>query len=70
MRAKDYGIRPEIKTEDESTELALFVRTSDEEIHKWDRKKIYDALVRETDIHPDAASIIAREVEKLLQALK
>ncbi|MBU2565829.1 MAG: anaerobic ribonucleoside-triphosphate reductase, partial [Candidatus Thermoplasmatota archaeon] len=70
MRAKDYGIRPEIKMEDESTDLALFVRTSDEEIHKWDRKKIYDALVRETDIHPDAANIIAREVEKLIANLE
>jgi len=70
MRAKDYGIRPEIKTEDESTELALFVRTSDEEIRKWDKKKIYDALLRETDIHPDAANIIAREVEKLIANLE
>lgn len=73
LRKKDFGIRPEIKkTEDESesTELALFVRTSNEEIHKWDRQKIYDALIRETDIHPDAANIIAREVEKLIASLE
>lgn len=71
MRAKDFGVRPEIKKEEEeSTELALFVRTSAEEIRKWDRQKIYDALVRETDIHPDAARIIAREVEKLIASLE
>lgn len=73
LRKKDFGIRPEIKkTEDESesTELALFVRTSNEEIHKWDRQKIYDALIRETDIHPDAANIISKEVEKLIASLE
>ncbi len=73
LRKKDFGIRPEIKkTEDESesTELALFVRTSNEEIHKWDRQRIYDALIRETDIHPDAANIISKEVEKLIASLE
>ncbi|MBI5000478.1 MAG: anaerobic ribonucleoside-triphosphate reductase [Euryarchaeota archaeon] len=50
----------------ESTEISLFVRTSDEDIREWDRQKIYDALIRETNISPDAASIVAREVEKLV----
>jgi len=54
----------------ESTELTLFVRTSDEEIQKWDKKRIYDALIRETDISDDAASIVAREVEKLILELE
>ena len=54
----------------ESTELTLFVRTSDEEIKKWDKKRIYDALIRETDISDDAASIVAREVEKLILELE
>jgi ribonucleoside-triphosphate reductase len=54
----------------ESTELTLFVRTSDEEIKKWNKKRIYDALIRETDISDDAASIIAREVEKLILELE
>jgi len=53
----------------ESTELSLFVRTSDEEIKKWDRGKIYKALIMETDISKDAASIVAREVEKLMSEL-
>jgi len=54
----------------ESTELSLFVRTSDEEIKKWDRNRIYDALIRETSISEDAASIVAREVEKLILELE
>jgi ribonucleoside-triphosphate reductase len=54
----------------ESTELSLFVRTSDEEIKKWDRSRIFDALMRETTISEDAASIVAREVEKLIMELE
>ena len=54
----------------ESTELSLFVRTSDEEIKKWDRSRIFDALMRETTISEDAASIVAREVEKLIMDLE
>jgi anaerobic ribonucleoside-triphosphate reductase len=54
----------------ESTELSLFVRTSDEELKKWDRAKIYDALMRETTISEDAASIVAREVEKMIAELE
>ena len=53
----------------ESTELSLFVRTSDEELKKWDRSKIYDALMRETSISEDAAAIVAREVEKMISEL-
>ncbi len=56
--------------EKESTELSLFVRTSDEEIRKWDKTKIYDALIRETTISEDAASIVAREVEKMILELE
>jgi ribonucleoside-triphosphate reductase (formate) len=54
----------------ESTELSLFVRTSDEEIRKWDRGKIYEALIRETTISEDAASIVSREVEKMISELE
>lgn len=54
----------------ESTELTLFVRTSDEELKKWDRAKIYDALMRETTISEDAAAIVAREVEKMMAELE
>jgi anaerobic ribonucleoside-triphosphate reductase len=55
----------------ESTEIGLFVRTSDENggMKKWDRQKIYDALVRETDINPDAARVVAAEVEKMVSKM-
>ncbi|MEM3396421.1 MAG: anaerobic ribonucleoside-triphosphate reductase [Thermoplasmata archaeon] len=51
----------------ESTELSLFVRTSDEEIKEWNREKIYEALMRETTISPDAAMIVAKEVDKMIK---
>ncbi|OPY31967.1 MAG: anaerobic ribonucleoside triphosphate reductase [Methanomassiliicoccales archaeon PtaU1.Bin124] len=54
----------------ESTELSLFVRTSDEEIRKWDKSKIFEALMRETTISEDAAAIVAREVEKMISELE
>ncbi len=72
MKAIEYLREPgEVYSDEkESTELSLFVRTSDEEIKKWDRGKIYDALMRETTISEDAASIVAREVEKLISNLE
>ena len=74
IRMRDDGYRPPspnegekaLSTEKDATDLSLFVRTSSEEIHKWDRSKISEALLRETDISEDAAQIIAREVEKLI----
>ncbi|HNX47637.1 MAG TPA: anaerobic ribonucleoside-triphosphate reductase [Methanomassiliicoccales archaeon] len=48
----------------------MFVRTSDEEIKKWDKSRIYDALMRETDISEDAAAIVSREVEKMIGELQ
>ena len=54
----------------ESTDITLFVRTSDEEIKKWDKSRIYDALMRETNIGEDAASIVAREVEKMISKME
>ena len=47
----------------ETTDMALFVRTSAEDLSNWDRKKIVDALVRETDIDEDTAIRISKEVE-------
>jgi len=73
---KDDGYRPDhIKAEEtvampsDATDLSLFVRTSSEEIHRWDRNKITEALLRETDISKDAAVIVAKEVEKLILSL-
>ena len=56
----------QVSKKGESTDTILFVRTSDEEIKKWDRARIYDALMRETDANEDVASIISKEVEKMI----
>jgi len=47
----------------ETTDMALFVRTSSEDLCNWDRQKIIDALRRETYIDEDAAIRISKEVE-------
>jgi ribonucleoside-triphosphate reductase len=50
----------------ETTDLNLFVRTSEETISDWDRSKIVDALMRETVIDRDTAMSISRGVEDLI----
>jgi ribonucleoside-triphosphate reductase (formate) len=50
----------------ETTDLNLFVRTSEETISDWDRSKIVDALVRETMVDRDTALSISRGVEELI----
>ena len=47
----------------ETTDLNLFVRTSEETISDWDRTKIVDALIRETMIDTDTANAVAKEAE-------
>jgi ribonucleoside-triphosphate reductase len=51
---------------DESTEMVLFVRGSGDDLAGWDRRRIVDALVRETDVDIETAEDISREVESLL----
>jgi anaerobic ribonucleoside-triphosphate reductase len=48
----------------ETTDITLFVRTSAEDVSRWNRQRIVDALVRETDIDMVTAEEISREVEK------
>ncbi len=62
--------RQEFREEAETTDMALFVRTSDESLNNWNRQRIVDALVRETDIDLDMARGIAREVEDLITTSK
>ena len=47
----------------ETTDMALFVRTSAEDLSSWDRQKIVTALVRGTFIDEDTAIRISKEVE-------
>jgi ribonucleoside-triphosphate reductase len=48
----------------ETTDMALFVRTSDEEMDSWDRSRIEEALIRETLLDEGTARQIATEVEQ------
>lgn len=50
----------------ETTDLALFVRTSEEDITGWNRRRIVDALLRETFVDHDTAERISKDVEKTI----
>ena len=62
--------KEEISNSNETTDLALFVRTSGDDIADWNRQKIVDALVRETYIDVDTAEEISREVQDFVLASK
>ena len=57
-----YKLNP-MPDHEESTELVLFVRGSGDDLAGWDRRRIVDALTRETDVDLDTADLISREVE-------
>jgi len=48
----------------DTTDMTLFVRTSGEDITGWQRQKIVDALIRETNVDIDTAREISRDVER------
>ncbi len=54
----------------ETTELALFVRTSDDDLIQWNRERIVQALIRETNLDSALAEKIGREVEDLILTSK
>ncbi len=55
---------------DETTDMALFVRTSDEDMAFWNRQRIVDALVREAYLDPATAEEISKEVQDQIIASK
>ena len=57
------GYRRETPLRLETTDMALFVRTSSEAMDGWDRSRIVDALLRETFIDEGTAEDISLEVE-------
>ncbi|MFH1347986.1 MAG: anaerobic ribonucleoside-triphosphate reductase [Candidatus Margulisiibacteriota bacterium] len=57
------------KIQSDATDLALFVRTSAEDIVGWDRERIVSALIRETNIDRDIAEVIGAEVEEQIKHL-
>lgn len=69
MKEERKDLKVEVSTlreEFETTDMALFVRTSEESMNDWNRQRIVDALIRETYIDVDTAREIAREVEDLI----
>lgn len=54
----------------DSTDQALFVRTSQDDMTGWDRHRIVDALLRETYIDRDTAEKISRDVESTIKTGK
>jgi ribonucleoside-triphosphate reductase len=55
---------------DETTDMTLFVRTSDEDMAVWNRRRIVDALVREAYVDPATAEEISKEVQEQIVASK
>ncbi len=53
----------------ESTDIGLFVRSSDDDFKKWDKKRIYDALLKETDISELNAMLIANDVDRMVKQI-
>ncbi len=54
----------------ETTDISLFVRTSEEDLKGWDRQRIVDALVRETGLQEEIAKVISLLVEQQIVAAK
>ena len=52
----------------DTTDITLFVRTSGEDIVRWNRRRIVEALIRETGVDADTAETISRDVEKQIVA--
>lgn len=48
----------------ETTDITLFVRTSGEDIAVWNRQRIIEALIRETNVDVATAEAISRDVER------
>lgn len=51
----------------ETTDINLFVRTSEETISDWNREKIVEALLKETLVDEFTAEEISREVESVVR---
>ncbi|MFA5839948.1 MAG: anaerobic ribonucleoside-triphosphate reductase [Candidatus Margulisiibacteriota bacterium] len=59
----------EMKSRNDATDMAMFVRTSSDDIVGWDRARIIAALIRETSIDQEIAEVIGQEVEEQILQL-
>ncbi len=60
---RGIDVHNKARMDEETTDMALFVRTSKEDLLDWKRQRIVDALVKETLIDIDTAEEISKEVE-------
>ncbi|MBI3651437.1 MAG: anaerobic ribonucleoside-triphosphate reductase [Acidobacteria bacterium] len=60
---------PDALSADESGELEMLVRRSDEDVALFDSQRIAEALVREANLDPDLAFHISLEVKQFIQKL-
>lgn len=51
----------------ETTDFNLFVRTSEENMAEWDRSRIADALIKETDLDRETAEAVSKDVEEMIR---
>lgn len=66
-RATQRGLKA---VKSDTTDMALFVRTSSENLVTWNRQRIVDALVKETYIDLETAKLISKQVEDQISASK
>ena len=70
LNAETVQARTQRVVNEDSTDIALFVRSSQDDMTGWNRQRIVDALLRETFIDRDTAEKISRDIEVTIQAGK
>ncbi|MFA7383461.1 MAG: anaerobic ribonucleoside-triphosphate reductase [Desulfurivibrionaceae bacterium] len=70
LKAEAVQARTQRVVNEDSTDIALFVRSSQDDMTGWNRQRIVDALLRETFIDRDTAEKISRDIEVTIQAGK
>jgi ribonucleoside-triphosphate reductase len=70
LNAETAQARTHQVVNEDSTDIALFVRSSQDDMLGWNRQRIVDALLRETFIDRDTAEKISKDIEVTIQAGK
>lgn len=70
LNAETAQARTQQVVNEDSTDIALFVRSSQDDMLGWNRQRIVDALLRETFIDRDTAEKISKDIEVTIQAGK
>jgi len=70
LNAETAQARTHQVVNEDSTDIALFVRSSQDDMIGWNRQRIVDALLRETFLDRGTAEKISRDIELTIQAGK